>query len=160
MSGCNYGRVLNILRFRVCLVSAYANVTLGSEYAWIRINNALRQGSKYAWSTFHRVLNRLPVLNMARLWICEVYTGWLICLNKPKYVLIMFQYAWICLNNVEHDWICRHVTEKTECWISLSVWCSTYYEVTVQITEPLSRQAYSEHCQTFKMEPFAKRIMP
>ena len=34
------------------------------------------------------------------------------------------------------------------------------HKVTVQITEQLSRQTYSEHCQTFKMDCFAKRIMP
>ena len=30
----------------------------------------------------------------------------------------------------------------------------------MQITEQLSRQTYSEHCQTFKIERFAKRIIP
>ena len=30
----------------------------------------------------------------------------------------------------------------------------------MQVTEQLSRQAYSGHCQTFKIERFAKRIMP
>ena len=24
----------------------------------------------------------------------------------------MFQYAWICLNNDEYDWICQHIPEK------------------------------------------------
>ena len=33
-------------------------------------------------------------------------------------------------------------------------------KITVQITEQLSRQSYSEHCQTFNMENFAKRLMP
>ena len=33
------------------------------------------------------------------------------------------------------------------------------HEVTVQITEQLSRQMYSKHCQTFKMVSFAKRTM-
>ena len=103
---------------------------------------------------YGRVLNKLPALNMTGLSIWEGYTGWLIWLNKPKYALIMSQYAWICLNNVEHNWICRHITAKTESWISQNfecVWCSTYYKVTVHCTE---------HCQTFKMEHFAKRIMP
>ena len=36
----------------------------------------------------------------------------------------------------------------------------TQHKVTVQITEQLSRLAYAEHCQTFKMEHFAKKIMP
>ena len=30
-------------------------------------------------------------------------------------------------------------------------------KVTLQNTEQLSRQAYSEHCQTFKMKRFAKK---
>ena len=30
----------------------------------------------------------------------------------------------------------------------------------IQITEQLLRQTYSEHCQTFKMEHSVKRIMP
>ena len=62
--GCNYGRVLSISGFRVCQVFGYASVAQGSEYAWIRLSNALRQGSEYAWSTFHRDLNKPPVLNM------------------------------------------------------------------------------------------------
>ena len=33
MLGYNYGRVLNILGFSVCQVSAYARVAQGSEYA-------------------------------------------------------------------------------------------------------------------------------
>ena len=28
------------------------------------MNDALQQGSKYAWSAFHKVLNKPPVLNM------------------------------------------------------------------------------------------------
>ena len=31
------------------------------------------------------------------------------------------------------------------------------YKVTVQITEQLSRQEYSEHCQTFKTQRFGKK---
>ena len=66
-SGCNYGRVLNI---RVCQVSAYVNIAQGSEYVWIWLNNALWQGSEYACSIFHKVLNKPPVLNMLafRIW--------------------------------------------------------------------------------------------
>ena len=39
------------------------------------LNNALWQDSEYAWSTFHRVLNRPPLLNMLRLriWQCCEY---------------------------------------------------------------------------------------
>ena len=39
------------------------------------------------------------------------------------------------------------------------VWCSTKYKVTVQVIYQLSRQAYSEYCQTFKMKRFTKKIM-
>ena len=37
---------------------------------WIWLNNVLWQGSTYVWSTFHRVLNNPPVLNMPglRIW--------------------------------------------------------------------------------------------
>ena len=35
VSGCSYGRVLNIPGFRVCQVSAYGSVVQGSEYCWI-----------------------------------------------------------------------------------------------------------------------------
>ena len=70
MLGYNYGRVLNILGFPVCQVSAYARVAQGSEYAWIWLNNALWQSSGYVWSTSHRALNKPPVLNMPglRIW--------------------------------------------------------------------------------------------
>ena len=63
---------------------------------------------------------------MAKFWICEGFAGCWICLNKPKYTLIMSQYGWICLNNTENDWICQHLLEKTECWIcqdSECAWC-------------------------------------
>ena len=60
-SGCNYERVLNILGFRVCQVSAYASVAQDSGYAWTWLNNALWQGSENAWSAFHRVLNKLRI---------------------------------------------------------------------------------------------------
>ena len=87
-------------KIRVCQVSACGRVAQGSEYAWIWLNNALWQGSKYTCSTFHRVLNKPKYTmsqNMASLWICQHYTGWWICLNKPDYPLVMSQYAWIWL---------------------------------------------------------------
>ena len=61
---------MNIPGFRVCQVSAYASVAQGSEYARIWLNNALWKCSEYAWSTFHIVLNKPPVLNMPglRIW--------------------------------------------------------------------------------------------
>ena len=73
-------------------------------------------------------------------------------MNMPKLSLIMSQYAWICVNNAEYDWICHHIPEKPERWIcrnSDCVWCSQIYrcsrnvsehKATVQITEQLSRQ--------------------
>ena len=33
-------------------------------------------------------------------------------LNMPEFALLMSQYAWICLNNSEYDWICRYIPEK------------------------------------------------
>ena len=63
----NYGTVLNIPGFQVCQVSAYARVAQGSEYTSIWLNNVLWQSSECTWSTFLRVLNKLPVPNMVRL---------------------------------------------------------------------------------------------
>ena len=73
MLGYNYGRVLNISRFRVCQVSAYASVAQGSECVSIWLNDTLWQGPEYTWSTFHRALNKPPVLNMAGPIIWEGY---------------------------------------------------------------------------------------
>ena len=42
----------------------YESVAQGFEYSLIRLNNALRQVSDYAWSTFHMVLNKPLILNM------------------------------------------------------------------------------------------------
>ena len=67
--------------------------------------------------------------HMVRLWIYEGYTGCWICLNNPEYALIMCQYAWnasICLNSAEYNWICRHIPEKTECWICQNSECVWY----------------------------------
>ena len=119
-AGCSYGRVLNIPGFLICQVSAYVNVIQGSEYAWIWLNNAwinysmtgfwlclvsftefwYASGSKYARAR-----------NIARLWICEGYTGWWIYLNKPEYALIMPQYAWICLDNAE--FVCIYLNKQS-----------------------------------------------
>ena len=81
--------------------------------------------------------------NMARLWRCEGYTRCWASLNKPEYVILMSQYALICRNNAEYDWICWHIPEKTECWKwqnSGWVWCNIWHKITVQIIEQLSRQ--------------------
>ena len=71
MLGYYYGMVLNIPGFWVCQVSAYASVAQGSEYVSIWLNDTLWQGPEYAWSTFHRALNKSPVLNMAGFIIWE-----------------------------------------------------------------------------------------
>ena len=81
-----------------------------------------------------------------------------------QYAWIMSQYEWICHNNAEYGWICRHMPEKTEFWIFQLFWmclmqyialdhCTTYCAVT-------ETEKYSEHCQKFKIERFTKRIMP
>ena len=110
--GSEYSRISSIQ------VSAYGSVAQGFKYAWIWLNNALWQSSKYAWSTFHRVLNKgskcARTQNMARLWICEGYTWYWICLNKPEYALIMSQYTWVSLSNAEYDLKFRHIPEKKQ----------------------------------------------
>ena len=94
-SGCNYARVLNIPGFRVCQASAYARVAQGSKYAWMWLNNVLWQSSEYTWSTFHKVSNKLPVLNMPRLRI------WQGCNMRGLYkVLNLAESAWVCLKDV------------------------------------------------------------
>ena len=88
--GYNYGRVLNIPGLKVFQVSPYTNVALGPEYTWAWLNNALQQGSEYAWSTFHKLLNKLPVLNKPglRIWQGSEY---------PR-VTQGVEYAWISFN--------------------------------------------------------------
>ena len=49
---------------------------------------------------------------MAKLWICESYERYWICLKKPEYALILSQYAWICLNKTKYDLICRLYLKK------------------------------------------------
>ena len=80
-SGCNYGRVLNILRFQLCQVSVNASIVQGSDMP----KSCPMAGFWNGRSMFHRVLNRPLVLNMqcqnmACLWICEGHTGCWICL--------------------------------------------------------------------------------
>ena len=74
----------------------YASVSQDSEYPWIWLNNALWQGSKHPWSTFHRVLNKLPVLNMPRL---RIWQGckYARVTQGAEYALTMSQYAWLSL---------------------------------------------------------------
>ena len=79
------------------------------------------------------------VLSVARLWICKGYSGCRICLNKPEYTL-MPQHVWICLNNAEYKWICRHIPERNrvlnmpEFWMCLMQYiayghCTNYWAV-------------------------------
>ena len=88
---------------------------------------------------------------MSRLRTCEDNKKCQIYLNTSEYTLIMSQHMWICLNNTEYDWICQHIPDRTDCWICRN---------SELITEQLSTHTYSDHCQTFKIERFAKRIMP
>ena len=80
-------------------------------------------------------------------------------LNMPEYVLIMPQYAWLCLIMLsvpEYTWINR-VLNITEFWICLMHYiachCANYGAV-------IEAEAYSEHSLRFKMECFPKRILP
>ena len=43
--------------------------------------------------------------NKARFWICEVYTGCWMCLNKPKYTFKITQYPLIMLSMLHCTWI-------------------------------------------------------
>ena len=75
----------------------------------------------------------------------------------------MSQYAWICLNNAEYDWICRHIPEKKQ---------NAEHARTMNVSDAVAQDHYtnywavtetetrSEHSQTFKMECFAKGKMP
>ena len=62
----------------------------GSEYAWIWLNNGLWQGSEFAWSMFHGVLNKIRVLNIPglKLWEGREYAR----------VTQTAEYAWVSLN--------------------------------------------------------------
>ena len=86
-SGCNYRRVLNILGFWICMVSAYTSVAQGSEDTRIWLNNT-----------------SINFFDFGR-------RGWWICLNRPEYVLIIPQYVWICCENAEYAWICLYISE-------------------------------------------------
>ena len=94
--------------------------------------------------------------NMARLWMCEGYTGCWMCLNKPGYSLIMPQYVWACINNAEYASIYLN-KESFNMPELLMCLMQCMHKVIVQNTEQLLRQ---RSIQKFKMECFAKRIMP
>ena len=102
LSGCNNGKVLNITGFRVCQVSAYASVAKGSEYAWIWLNNVLSQGFQYDWFTFHKVLEKPPVLNMLglRIWKGCEYAR---VTQSAEYLWISLNMPWKYLNMHEYE---------------------------------------------------------
>ena len=77
-------------------------------------------------------------LNITKLWTCKSYIGCWLCL--------------ICLNMREYALIMPEEKELSICQNSECVSCSISLKVTVQITEQLSRQTYSEYCQTFKIQ--------
>ena len=99
---------------------------------WICLDNALWQGSEYVWPTFYRVLNKHPVLNMPRLRI----------LQECEYARVTqgAKYAWISLNNFS---MCQMQYRAQD-------HCTNYQTV-------IKTERYSEHCQTSKMQHFAKR---
>ena len=67
----------------------------------------------------------------------------------------MCTYVLITLNTIEYT---RILLKKRVLNVRI-LNVSMQYKVTVQIAEQLSRQMYSEHCQTFKIERVAKRAM-
>ena len=92
------------------------------KHAWINCSDHFEYGIllKYAWSTFHRVLNLLPVLNIPgfRVWLgCEYLRvtrgaefAWTI-LNVPYQCFSMCEHALIMLNTLEYAWI--HLNKKS-----------------------------------------------
>ena len=82
-------------------------------------------------------------------------------LNMPQNALIVAQYVWLCLNNAEYHWICRHIPEKIENWIcqnsdAVQSIRSLYQ---LQSRAVIMTKTYLEHCQTtFKMDRFTKKI--
>ena len=119
------------------------------EWFWICLVKVSR-GFKWVSSSKYA-----SAQNMTRLWIYEGYTGCWICLKKPWYTFIMshfFNNPTIWLNIPAYNWI-------NKVYYSECVWCSSYLQVTVRITEQLWRQTYSEHWQISKTERFAKIII-
>ena len=82
-----------------------------------------------------------------------------ISLNIPLQCLIMLGYFLIVLNALnipKHTWINR-VLNMPKFWMCLiqyiaSGHCTNYWAV-------IETDAYSEHCQSFKIERFARRIL-
>ena len=78
-------------------------------------------------------------------------------LNKPDYN--MSEYALVTLNRIEYTgtYLRKQIVEYAR--INLNVSDAVHSIRTVQYTEQLPRQTYSDYCQTFKMEHIGKRIM-
>ena len=98
--------------------------------------------------------SRIP--SMSGFCICKRCTRFWICLNKPEYALIMPQYACIFLNNAECDSIYRHKSEHNINADYARILNMSLYKL---LNRYRDRDA-SRHCQTFRIERFAKRIMP
>ena len=88
--------------------------------------------------------------NKARLWMCKGYTGYWICLTNTS----------ICL---KHTWINR-VLNMPEFWMCLMQYivCSTQYmmQSLYKLLSNYPNRCILRHCQTFKIERFAKTIVP
>ena len=85
-------------------------------------------------------------------------------LNIPEYVLLMSQYAWICVNDAEYDLIRRHIPEKTRVQNAPEFWMCVMQKITrdhsTNYWAVIETEVYWEHCVTFEMKYFVKRIMP
>ena len=151
-------KVLEISRFPACMVSAYANVAQGSEYAWIWLNNALWQGSENTWSKFHRVLNnpRFKIFQGSESGKVANIRGFHRVLDMPEHTLTMSEYGWIYLNNLESNCVIYLKKQNSEC-----VWCSTKNQWSLnKLLSSYQEEVYSEHFQILIMERFAQRKMP
>ena len=108
--GCSFGRVLDIPGFWISHVSEYARVTQGFSYTWIQLNVWINCSTMAVfWICLVKLSQGFErACNLARLWICEGYTGCWICLNKPEYALIslnMSKYALIMLKMFKYTWV-------------------------------------------------------
>ena len=82
-------------------------------------------------------------------------------MNKPEHALIVLQCVLICLNKAEYAWICLYIPEySSEDVRILNVPGAVHSIRSLYKSLSSYHKTYSEHCVTFKMEHFAKRIMP
>ena len=121
---CKYDGVLNMCRDAIMEVfwifqdseyagflhmQAFYKVLTISEYDWVMPQTVLTEtdfwiclvkiseGFEYGCSSKYA-----RARNMARLWICECFTGCWICFNNASI-------SWIWLNKAEYAWICLHL---------------------------------------------------